>query len=85
MYYVYIIQNTDSKKLYVGYTTDLNRRLSEHNNGKKFTTSKNGKWIIIYVEAYKSENNVRTREYRIKHNGNTKKELFKRIKDCLFV
>ena len=84
MHYVYITQNTDSKELYVGYTTDLKRRFIEHNNkGKKFTTRKNGRWIIVYAEAYKSEDNARTREYRIKHNGNTKKELFKRIKDCL--
>ena len=84
MYYVYIIQNTDSHELYSGYTTDLKRRLVEHNNqGKKFTTRKNGKWIIIYAEAYRSEENARIREYRIKHNGNTKKELFKRINECM--
>ena len=33
--------------------------------------------------AYKSEENARIREFRIKHNGNTKKELFKRIKNCV--
>ena len=84
MYYVYIIQNTFSKELYVGYTIDLKRRLIEHNNkGKKFTTRENGKWIVVYAEAYKSEENARIREFRIKHNGNTKKELFKRIKNCV--
>jgi putative endonuclease len=86
MKYVYVIQNTSSKELYVGYTTNLKRRLIEHNgNGKKFTTRKNGEWVIIYVEAYRSESNARQREDRIKHNGNTKKELFKRINKCLFV
>ena len=84
MHYVYIIQNDFSGEIYVGQTSDLKRRFAEHNNkGKKFTTRKNGKWIIVYAEAYRSEEDARKREYRIKHNGNTKKELFKRIKDCL--
>ncbi len=85
MYYVYILQNNETKELYSGFTTDLKRRLIEHNNNKckKFTTRKNGKWIVIYAEAYKSEEDARKREYRIKHNGSTKKELFKRISKCM--
>ena len=84
MNYVYIIQNIFSEELYVGFTKDLKRRLVEHNgNGKKFTTRKNGKWIIVYVEIYKSEEDARNREYRIKHNGSTRKELLKRINKCL--
>jgi putative endonuclease len=85
MNYVYIIQNNFSGEIYVGFTKNLKRRLVEHNSkGKKFTTRKKGEWIIIYIEIYRSERNAREREYRIKHNGSTKKELFKRINKCLF-
>ena len=84
MHYVYIIQNNFSEEIYVGCTSDLKRRITEHNNGgEKFTTRKNGKWIVVYAEAYRSEEDARKREYRIKHNGNTKKELFKRIEKSM--
>ena len=84
MNYVYVIQNIFSREIYVGYTKDLKKRLSQHNyGGKKFTTRKNGEWMIVYAEAYRSEKEARTREFRIKHNGNTKKELFKRIKESM--
>ena len=41
MYYVYVLCDEKSDKKYIGYTSDLKRRLSEHRNGKaaKFTQS----------------------------------------------
>jgi predicted GIY-YIG superfamily endonuclease len=34
MHYVYILQSIDQPEhFYVGITTDLNRRLTQHNNG----------------------------------------------------
>ena len=37
---------------YIGYTTDLNRRLSEHTRGASLATKSRGSWKIIYYEAY---------------------------------
>ncbi|MGI6278384.1 MAG: GIY-YIG nuclease family protein [Patescibacteria group bacterium] len=42
MYYVYILLSKKSKKLYKGLTSDIKKRLSEHNKGKVDST-KNGK------------------------------------------
>ena len=40
MYTLYILFSKSLNKFYVGYTNDLNRRLSEHNRVKgKFTDS----------------------------------------------
>jgi len=44
MYYIYVIQHTKTKQIYVGITNDLKRRLREHNTGRqKATLRKEGK------------------------------------------
>ncbi len=35
-FYVYILQSVNSRSLYIGYTTDLTKRLQEHNRGLNF-------------------------------------------------
>jgi len=39
MYYVYVLKNVKTGKLYYGYSNNLKRRLAEHN--------KNGTWEVI--------------------------------------
>jgi len=38
MWYVYCLENKSMGYLYVGYTSDLKRRLGEHNNGESKST-----------------------------------------------
>ena len=85
MWCVYLIQHTISKQFYFGVTDDLKRRINEHNrSGKKFTTRKNGSWILIYAEAYRAEDDAIDRELKLKHHGSAKHELYKRLKkSCL--
>ena len=53
MWYVYILESLKNSRLYVGYTDDLKRRFKEHNEGRGGTyTRKNGKWRLIFYEAY---------------------------------
>lgn len=84
MYYVYLIQNNLSKDKYIGYTTNLKRRLIEHNKNKTESTfRKKGEWVYVYVEIYRSEKDARIREQKLKHHGSSKQQLFKRIKESL--
>ena len=46
-HYVYILKSiNDPKKAYVGLTSDLSKRLAEHNRGKSRHTSKYKPWRI---------------------------------------
>jgi predicted GIY-YIG superfamily endonuclease len=36
---------------YIGFSTDLKRRLSEHMRGASFATKSRGPWKLIYYEA----------------------------------
>ena len=83
MWIVYLIQNTESRKIYFGITKDLKKRLRGHNNGGQKYTTKNGSWMLIYAEAYRSKSDALLRERRLKAHGSGKVELIKRIKESL--
>lgn len=84
MWIVYVIQHTITKEIYIGFTNNLARRIKEHNSEKQtFTHRKNGKWQLVYAEAYKSKKDAILREKRLKHHGSAKHELMKRIKNSL--
>jgi predicted GIY-YIG superfamily endonuclease len=72
MYYVYLIRGLASHETYVGYTKDLRRRFREHKN-------KNPE--LVYYEAYKSEEDARSREMKLKQRGQTIRRLKERLKN----
>ena len=76
MFYTYCLQNKKNKELYYGYSNDLKRRLTEHRQVDK-------KWILIYYEAYRSENDARKREKKLKHYGQSRTHLKRRISESL--
>ncbi len=82
-WYVYLIQHNVTKQVYIGLTKNLQKRLTDHNQGKtKATYRRDGKWVLIYAEAYRNKKDAKRREKRLKHYGSAKQELFKRIKKC---
>lgn len=60
MYFVYILQSTnDPDRFYVGLTTDLEKRLGQHNNGESIHTNKFKPWkyrtVIRFDDVQKAE------------------------------
>lgn len=54
MYYVYVLQSLKDKKIYIGLTDNLDRRIKEHNNGKNFSTKGRKPFNLIFYEALPS-------------------------------
>ena len=53
MHYVYLIESLgDPSHRYVGETTDLDRRLAEHNSGKSLHTAKQKPWRLVTYVAF---------------------------------
>jgi putative endonuclease len=52
MFYVYVLHSITDHGLYIGYSTDLKRRLSEHKQGASAATKYRGLRKLIYYEAY---------------------------------
>ncbi len=83
MYYVYVLKNKEDRSSYIGYTSDLKRRLLEHRNGKggRTTRIKSG-WKLIYFEAYFDKRDAIGREKFLK-SGSGYKYLKKQLKNYL--
>ena len=66
MWYIYILECSDNT-LYTGITTDVNRRLLEHNSGKgaKYTRMKRPVVLRALFEA-ENRSEASKEEYRIK-------------------
>ena len=66
MHYIYIAQCSDTS-LYTGYTTNLKRRINEHNN-KKGAKCLKGKLPItlVHSEKYTTKQEAMKREFEIK-------------------
>ncbi len=83
MYYVYVLQSkAEEERFYLGSTTDLKRRIEEHNQGKNKST-KTQQWTLVYYEAYTTESAAREREHKLKQDGRSKRFLMQRIKKSL--
>lgn len=84
MWTVYITRHTNSKTIYIGVTSNLKKRLSQHNSNKNSSTvRKSGKWFLAYAEAYRCKEEAYTREVKLKQRGRSKQELIKRIEKSL--
>lgn len=83
MFYVYFIKSLKNGTLYVGFTNDLKRRLSEHNSGLSGYTSRHYPYELVYYEAYKSEGDARKRESNLKLRANALSQLKRRLAESL--
>jgi len=80
MFVVYLIQHSISFEIYIGFTKNLERRLVSHNsNINRATKRAEGKWILVYAEAYRTERDARVRENKLKQHGSAIHGLKKRI------
>jgi len=81
MYFVYLLEisGIKGKNFYIGYSSDLKRRLQEHkNNLVKTTKFRDPK--LIYYECYNEKSLAMTREKNLKNSGSAYNGLLKRLK-----
>jgi len=81
MYYVYLLKSTKCKFIYIGSTPDLERRISEHNAGKNYSTKFYVPFKLVYYEAYADKRDALDREHKLKHHGSVIGHLKQRLKN----
>ncbi len=74
VHYVYVVECVDGS-YYTGYTTDVERRVAEHNagTGAKYTRGR-APVEVRHVESYDSKSTAMSREYEIKQFSRARKE-----------
>lgn len=80
MYYFYILKSLKDLKLYIGYTNNIVKRLKKHNEGQVQSTKGRRPLVIVFCEAYRTEDEAREREKQLKQYGKAYAQLKRRIK-----
>lgn len=62
MYYVYVLKSEKDRKLYIGYTINLRKRLKEHEYGENISTKHRRPFTLIFYEAYLCKDDASRRE-----------------------
>ena len=79
MHYVYTLFSTKDRNLYIGCTSNLRRRLAEHNEGKSFATAPHRPFALVYYESYMAQEDAEKRERNLKLRGQARKHLMTRL------
>jgi putative endonuclease len=66
MFYVYILLSLKDKKRYIGFTENLDRRLSEHYSGLVRSTRNRKPLKLLYFEEFENKSDAMKREKEIK-------------------
>ena len=62
MYYTYVLKSLKDKKLYIGRSDDLKKRIDEHQKGKVDATRHRLPIELIFYEAFKNKADAIRRE-----------------------
>ena len=75
-FYVYVLKSLGVNSVtYVGYTSNLEKRISLHNSGKGAKFTRGRKWKLIFKEKCNSKNEAISREYFIKNNRKIRNKI----------
>ena len=81
MTYVYVLQSLRGKRrLYIGVTSDLRRRMKAHQDGLSRTTRRYRPLRLVYYEAFQDADDAREKEEILKRFGGSYRQLLRRIR-----
>ena len=78
LYFVYVLQNAECR-LYIGFTSDLERRVRQHQEDEGGWTHRRGPWQLVYYETFSDRLEAMRRERNLKR-GKANQEIRMRFK-----
>jgi putative endonuclease len=66
MYYVYVLRSLKDGNLYIGQTSNLEKRLQYHNSGRVNSTKRRLPFQLVYTEEFDSRGDAIRREKILK-------------------
>ncbi len=82
MFYIYILKSKKDNSLYIGYTTNLERRFVEHNDGLSKSTKCKTPYQMIYYEGFANRIGAKHREEYLE-SGWGRRSIKKMLKKTL--
>jgi putative endonuclease len=67
--FVYLLRSEGPKpRTYVGWTLDLQKRLTLHNAGKGARSTRGRAWTLLYAELHPTRREAMSREWHLKRD-----------------
>ena len=66
MYYTYVLFSPQSRKIYIGQTNNISKRIVRHNAGQVLSTKAYSPWNLVHVEEYATRTEAMKREKFLK-------------------
>ncbi|MHB8392198.1 MAG: GIY-YIG nuclease family protein [Acidobacteriaceae bacterium] len=82
MPFVYVLYNRTTNRYYTGATSNLGRRLSEHNSDQSIATKHRGPWELVYEEEHATVAEALQRERYLK-TGKGREERTRLVQERL--
>ncbi len=75
--FVYVLGSTGrgGNRTYVGWTTDLERRVTRHNEGLGARSTRGRVWFLLYAERYPDRRAAMSREWHLKRDRALRKMI----------
>lgn len=75
--FVYVIGSRTARgpRTYVGWTIDLEQRLTRHNNGTGARSTRGRSWRLLYAEAFHDRRAAMSREWYLKREVGLRRVL----------
>ncbi len=78
MYYVYVLYSKKDKRKYIGYSSDLKKRIEKHLSGKVEITKNRLPMTLVYYEAF-LDKSAATKQELFYKTGQGRRILNKRL------
>ena len=79
--FVYILGAVSGARAltYVGWTTDLSRRLKQHNGGIGARSTRGRQWVLLYSESCNGKRHAMSWEWHLKRDRSLRRRLLQTL------
>jgi len=81
MYFLYVLKSKKNGDFYIGYSSNIEKRVKQHNSRKVRSTKTNIPWKLVYYEPYSDKIGAIRRERSLKMNHKAKKDLLNQMRN----
>jgi putative endonuclease len=78
--YAYVLAAVDGSRTYVGWSTDVEARLTAHNAGKGAKSTRGRQWVLVHSEKFRNKSDAMSREWHLKRDRKFRKQLLEQAK-----
>ena len=76
MFHVYVLRSETNRRIYIGHSSEVARRLGQHNAGITKSTRNRGPWKLVHQEPFVTRAEAMHRERFLK-GGQGREELMR--------